>query len=518
MILRNFLLLLIITSSNMAHAQIERPGAAKITAEESVQRNLRHRVFYEIFVRSFYDSNNDGIGDLNGITMQLDYLASLGIGGLWLTPFHPSPSYHKYDVVNYLDVDPEYGTLDDFKRLVAEAHKRNILVLTDLVINHTSSEHPWFQAALKDDPQFKKYYNWETSPDKSEKNWHLPKQTNQLASGEKYYGFFSPVMPDLNYDNEEVRDTIIAIGKWWLKETEIDGYRLDAAQFIFGEEDTLANNKWWKQFTDELKTVKPDVITIGEVWNKKSFVATYTASLSGAFNFELSWELLKLLQEEKNELLIENLLATKELYAAHSAYYIDPIFLSNHDVNRIISDLKNNIEKAKLAAAIYLTLPGTPFIYYGEELGMRGMKPDELIREPFLWNSKGRDIGQPRWQKPKYSKSNQVKPLALQQEDANSMFNTYKKLITTRQTFHALSSAEIKPVSTATDEILIYERGESGRSVLVIHNLTDERMTYAVPASYTSFKRIVYQSSPKINVNETGIELPAYGTILLSVN
>jgi alpha-amylase len=199
-------------------------------------------------------------------------------------------------------------------------------------------------------------------------------------------------------------------------------------------------------------------------------------------------------------------------------HYIDPIFLSNHDVNRIISDLKNNMEKAKLAAAIYLTLPGTPFIYYGEELGMRGMKPDELIREPFLWDSKGRDIGQTRWQKPKYSKSNHVKPLASQQKDANSMLNTYKKLIATRQTFHALSSAEIKPVSAASDEMLIYERGDSGRSVLVIHNLTDEQKTYSVPASYASFKRIVYQSSPKIKVNETGIELPAYETILLSVN
>ncbi len=518
MILRNLLLLLFITSSAMSHAQIERPGAEKIPAEESVQRNLRHRVFYEIFVRSFYDSNNDGIGDLNGITMQLDYLASLGIGGLWLTPFHPSPSYHKYDVVNYLEVDPEYGTLDDFKRLVAEAHKRNILVLTDLVINHTSSEHPWFQAALKNDPRFKNYYNWETSPDKSEKNWHLPRQTNQLAGGEKYYGFFSPVMPDLNYDNPEVRDSIIAIGKWWLKETAIDGYRLDAAQFIFGEEDTTANNKWWKQFTDELKTVKPDVITIGEVWNKKNFVATYTASLSGAFNFELSWDLLKLLQEEKNEMLVENLLATRALYAEHSAYFIDPIFLSNHDVNRIVSDLKNNPEKAKLAAAIYLTLPGTPFIYYGEELGMRGMKPDETIREPFLWDTKERDIGQTRWQKPKYSKSNHVKPLALQQKDANSLFNTYKKLIATRQTFHALSSAETKPVAAANGALLLYERGDKGRSVLVIHNLSDEKSKLILPETYAAFTRIVYQSSPKIKAGETGIELPSYGTILLSVN
>ncbi|MGB3076818.1 MAG: alpha-amylase family glycosyl hydrolase, partial [Chitinophagales bacterium] len=350
--MKNILLAFLFMFPNMAAAQIDRPGAQVISAEEKVQRDLNHRVFYEIFIRSFYDSNNDGIGDLNGITAKLDYLANLGITGLWITPFHPSPSYHKYDVLDYLAVDPTCGTLDDFRNLLSEAHKRNIIVLMDLVVNHTAYDHPWFQAALKNDPVYKNYYWWESKSNAKDKNWHQPRGTDAGYTGEKYFGFFSPAMPDLNFDNPAVREAVIDIGKWWLKETAVDGFRLDAAQHIYEAEDTAANNKWWKEFSDALKKVKPDVITIGEVWNKKELVATYNNSLTGAFNFELSWDILKILQDEKNDQLIEKLIATKTLYASHTPFYSDPVFLSNHDANRIMSDLKNNIEKAKLAAAI----------------------------------------------------------------------------------------------------------------------------------------------------------------------
>lgn len=515
--IRIFLLLLLLTIPSMMQAQINRPGAERIPAEESVQRNLRHRVFYEIFIRSFYDSNQDGIGDLNGITLQLDYLAGLGITGIWITPFYPSPSYHKYDVLDYMAVDPQYGTMEDFKKLVDEAHKKNILVLIDFVANHTAYDHPWFRASLKNDPQFRNYYNWSPSPDPADKNWHLPKQGDQPAGKEKYYGFFSPVMPDLNMDHEAVRDTLIDIGTWWLKETAVDGFRLDAAQHIYDAEDTIANNAWWKQFTDSLKKVKPDVITIGEVWNKKEFVATYKASLSGAFNFELSWEILKMLQEQKDSQLIENLLATKALYAQHAKYYSDPIFLSNHDGNRIISDLGNNREKAKLAAAIYLSLPGTPFLYYGEELGMRGTKPDEYIREPFLWDKKGQDTGQTNWQSPKHNKGRATRPLAEQKQDDASVYTAYKKLISSRSTYHALSSAALRPVAANNESLLMYERGDEGRTILVIHNLSGSKIKYSLPRAYEAFRQIIYQSSPRFRITESMMELPPYGSILLGV-
>lgn len=517
MIVKNILLAFLFMFPNMAAAQIDRPGAQVISAEEKVQRDLNHRVFYEIFIRSFYDSNNDGIGDLNGITAKLDYLANLGITGLWITPFHPSPSYHKYDVLDYLAVDPTCGTLDDFRNLLSEAHKRNIIVLMDLVVNHTAYDHPWFQAALKNDPVYKNYYWWESKSNAKDKNWHQPRGTDAGYTGEKYFGFFSPAMPDLNFDNPAVREAVIDIGKWWLKETAVDGFRLDAAQHIYEAEDTAANNKWWKEFSDALKKVKPDVITIGEVWNKKELVATYNNSLTGAFNFELSWDILKILQDEKNDQLIEKLIATKTLYASHTPFYSDPVFLSNHDANRIMSDLKNNIEKAKLAAAIYLTLPGTPFIYYGEELGMRGMKPDEWIREPFLWDKKHRDNGQTSWEKPKYSTDKNVGSLAKQLKNSGSVYQTYATLIAARTTFHSLSSQEIKVVAGAPATALVYERGGAANAILVIHNLSSLPLEYVIPEAYVNFKNAVYISSPKISLSNTAVTLPAYSSILLSV-
>lgn len=501
----------------MVHAQIDRPGATMITVEEKVQRDLNHRVFYEIFIRSFCDSDNDGIGDLNGITSRLDYLAQLGITGLWLTPFHPSPSYHKYDVLDYRAVDSVYGTLDDFRNLVTEAHKRNILVLMDLVVNHTAYDHPWFQAALKNDPVYKSYYVWKSNDDEDDHNWHHPRNGNGNNNAERYYGFFSSVMPDLNYDNPAVRQAMIDIGKWWLKETAVDGFRLDAAQFIYEAADTAANNSWWKEFTDALKTEKPDVITIGEVWNKKEIVATYMQSLTGAFNFELSWDLLKMLQQEKNDQLIEKLLVTKSLYNDFSTSYADPVFLSNHDVNRIMSDLNNNTEKAKLAAAIYLTLPGTPFIYYGEELGMRGKKPDEWIREPFLWDKRHKDKGQTTWEKPKYSTAKNVEPLTLQQGKDGSLYKTYAKLIAVRNTYHALASQEMNAVTGAPEPMLVYERGTGENKILVLHNLSADAVQYNMPEQYAALHNVVYQSSGKITVLETGVSLPPYATLLLSV-
>ncbi|MFI5134726.1 MAG: alpha-amylase family glycosyl hydrolase, partial [Chitinophagales bacterium] len=361
-----------------------------LSGEEKAAYECDHRVFYEIFVRSFYDSNGDGIGDLNGITEKLDYLHKLGIGGIWITPFNPSPSYHKYDVVDYYGVDPQYGTLDDFKKLVSEAHKRNIYVLMDLVVNHTSPKNSWFIASVKNDPKYRNYYSWEKDPPETkEGGWYLPRdEKGNVVEGEKYFGFFSRSMPDLNYDNPEVRKEIINVGKWWLNETGIDGFRLDAAQHIYDPEHPAKNVEWWKEFTDSLKKVKPDLITIGECWNHYPLVAQYLPALSGAFNFQLSWALLKSLKEEKDDSVGDLIYKIRNDYASYSKNFIDPIFLSNHDNNRILSDLDNNEAKARLGACIYLTLPGTPFIYYGEEIGMKGMKPDSLIREPFLWGEK----------------------------------------------------------------------------------------------------------------------------------
>lgn len=186
-----------------------------------------HAVTYEIFVQSFYDSNGDGVGDINGMTSQLDYLKDLQIEAVWLMPIGPSPSYHKYDITDYRDIHPDYGTMDDFKNFVRQAHQRDIKVVIDLVINHTSSEHPWFEAAVTDkNSPYRNYYVWAYEDSIKERiakkevtldsdnitQWHKSEGNDQL-----YYGFFYGGMPDLNFDNPKVREEVKDIGRFWLE-------------------------------------------------------------------------------------------------------------------------------------------------------------------------------------------------------------------------------------------------------------------------------------------------------------
>ncbi len=493
-------------------------SSSSMDASPKVQSDFDHRVFYEIFIRSFYDSNGDGIGDLNGITQKLDYLKSLGITGIWITPFNPSPSYHKYDVTDYFGVDKDYGTLDDFTKLVAEAHKRNIIVLMDLVLNHSSNLHKWFQSAAKDENAFRNFYRWSDDEDEiKEPNWYNVKDAaGNIVGDEKYFGFFSPRMPDFDYDNPEVRETMIEIGAWWINNANVDGFRLDAAQHIYEAEYPGDNVDWWKEFTDAMKKIKPGVITIGEVWNKYPLVAQYMPALTGCFNFELSWNLLKSLKEEKNNGTVELITKVRNAYSENSKTFTDPIFLSNHDSNRIMSDLDNNTAKAKLAACIYLTLPGTPFIYYGEELGMRGSKPDSLIREPFLWDKKGKDKGQTQWEKAVHSTYDNIRPLTMQQKDSSSFYNLYKNLIKLRSTNEVLSSHGFESTSINNEQLLAYLRISNEKEVLVIHNLSGKTITENLPANLFSFNKIIFSSLKGNTVSENKFLLQPFGSIIIT--
>ncbi|MEO5675127.1 MAG: alpha-amylase family glycosyl hydrolase [Chitinophagales bacterium] len=510
-----FVFFLIIPISINAQQVIH--GKKELTAEQSMRTDCDRRVFYEIFIRSFYDSNGDGIGDLNGITAKLDYMQQLGIGGLWLTPFNPSPSYHKYDVTDYYSVDPEYGTLDDFKKLVSEAHRRDILVLMDLVVNHTSEQHPWFKAAITNDPKYREYYVWEKNPAATrEGGWYKDRDsTIYAADSTKYYAYFWRGMPDLNFDNPEVRREIIKTGLWWLKETKIDGYRLDAAQHVYDPDNPEKNIVWWKEFTDALKQQKPDVITVGECWNTYNRVAQYLPALSGAFNFQLSWVILRGLQTERGDSIGPMLTLIRKEYEKYAPDFIDPIFLSNHDNNRIMSDLKNNEYKAKLVACIYLTLPGTPFIYYGEEIGMKGMKPDNLIREPFLWDAKGRDPHQTSWEKSTYSTDDFMKPLSAQLQDTSSFYFHYKTLIDFRKKNDAITSQDFIAADLNNSQLLAYVRGDGNEALLVIHNLSEELVEFSLPEDFKQYAGVIFSSPEKLLPDVRNLILRPFSTIIL---
>ncbi|HOC23255.1 MAG TPA: alpha-amylase family glycosyl hydrolase, partial [Anaerolineaceae bacterium] len=345
-------------------------------------------VFYEIFVRSFKDSDGDGIGDFQGIIQQLDYLNDgdpnttddLGINAIWLMPIYPSPSYHGYDVTDYQDVNPDYGTLEDFQQLLEECHARGIRVIIDFVINHTSDKHPWFQAALDPTSPYHEYYVWsETKPQGlgplGQESWF------KAPNGKYYYAVFWSGMPDLNYNNPKVTEEIYAATQFWLEEG-VDGFRVDAARYLFEEgevlQDTPATIQWFQDWRAFYKQINPQAFTVGEVWTDTQNIARYGTpdGLDSLFIFDLADAFL-------NGLLTGNAAIPLKSYKDAIAYFPDysfSTFLSNHDQTRVMTALNEQEIKAKAGAFMYLTGPGIPFIYYGEEIGMTGNKPDEMLR------------------------------------------------------------------------------------------------------------------------------------------
>ncbi len=459
-------------------------------------------VYYEIFVRSFHDSNGDGVGDINGITEKLDYLKDLGISGLWLTPIHPSPTYHKYDVLDYKAIDPEYGTLDDYKRLVTEAHKRGIRILLDLVVNHTSSEHPWFKASCGNDATYKDFYVW--SDTARSNGWY----SNPKNPQEKYYAFFWERMPDLNFNNPEVRRRVIDAGAFWIKDMGIDGFRLDAAQHVYEPNDVVLNNQWWSEFRSAMKQLNPNAFIVGEVWNKDSIVATYLkSSLDASFNFDLSIAINQALKDTNANGFINKLSQIHRLYESYNPNFVDAIFVSNHDQDRYASTFGGDLQKTKQAFAILMSLPGIPFLYYGEEIGMLGKFPDEYRREPMLWGEN--EKGNTRWENPRYSTNKTVTPLAQQLNDANSCYAFYKKLIAIRNANPILSNGKLMPTKLVTNDrtTIAYELHLGKQKALVVHNIAPKALNIKLPKG----KKVLMGTSASPSI-------PAHGSVVILLN
>lgn len=487
------------------------------------------KVCYEIFVRSFCDSNGDGIGDLNGITSKLDYLQELGIEAIWLTPIHPSPTYHKYDVVDFYAIDPEYGTMDDFKNLLSQAHQRGIVVYLDLIVNHTSTLHPWFIEASKGpDNPYREFYWW-MSPEKIEELGIAKRETSADSNevypwhdnpgdSEQYYGLFYSGMPDLNYDSEKLRIELSYIIHFWLIDIGVDGFRLDAARHIYPSWVNYNNQHFWWFFDYFVRNIKPEAYTVGEIWATAEEVAPYFKNLNSAFHFDISFALQRILLSEKDENLVQKLLDNYTLFSRYNPDFIDAIMLTNHDQDRIGSVVGNNSGKIKLAASILLTLPGQPYLYYGEEIGMLGTKPDTYIREPYLWSGNPDDAETTSWQHAEFSTLKNISPLAAQKTDPGSIYNHYKSLISLRKREPALAQIlrpNIRAVSLKDEGLLAYFRPHTERSVLVIHNLTGLTKVALLPIEKQHYNVILFSSSPVTTANQGEWLLPAYTSLLL---
>ncbi len=494
----------------------------------SAQQQTTPQVCYELFVRAFADSNGDGIGDLNGITAKLDYLKDLGVDALWLTPVSPSPSYHKYDVVDYYGIDPECGTLDDYKRLIAEAHARGIKIIYDLVINHTSSKHPWFKdAAQGKNAAYRDYYVWlppatidslgiairEQTPDTWELNpWRWVKEGEE----EKYYGLFSGNMPDLNYDNPAVRQEVYKIGRFWLQEVGVDGFRLDAAKHLYPDWEAPKCHAFWIEFRKEMEAVNPEVFIVGEVYTTAEKIAPYFQGLMANFDMDLHTYLEELLVSGHDTGLVTLLKHNFALFAAANPDFVNATLLSNHDQNRIGSALKGDPAMLKEAANLLLTLPGLPFLYYGEELGMLGAKPDEHIREPFLWG--GQDALQTTWiTKNNLSTEQTVAPLTVQMQDKNSLYHHYKTLIALRRSQPALVQVlrpNLEPVTTQP-ELLAFMRPHATGDLLVVNNVNSQPQVFTLASENLAFKKVVFASAKMNKAGKGKWTLPPYSMLIL---
>ena len=489
------------------------------------QQDNNPKVFYEIFVRSFCDTNHDGKGDLNGITSKLDYLQYLGIEGIWITPFFKSNSYHKYDVIDYKFIDPECGTMQDIERLLEEAHRRNIKVLFDFVINHTSSQHYWFQEAKKGkDNPYRNYYNWltpdlikakgiaerEKTADSTETNpWHWAKKGDE----EKYYGMFWSEMPDLNMDNPKVREEIYEIGRFWL-EKGVDGFRMDAAKHIYPDWEADKCHAFWEEFRARMEAIKPDVYIVGEVWTSAEKIAPFFRGLKANFNFDLCFAIQDIVKTGKDSKdIVSKLIQNYEIFAKENSEFIDATMLSNHDQNRIGSVAEGNIDKLKMSANLLLTLPGNPYLYYGEEIGMKGKKPDENIREAFIWDKRSDDNDRTNWRKPVYNTDSKTTPLKFQIADENSLFNHYKKMIALRKAVPALaqiSPPNLQKSGIVNKKLVTFIRPHQDGDVLVIQNITSESVEVSLK---NKFEDVLFSSNDS-NLEGQKLKLGPYGILV----
>jgi glycosidase len=396
-------------------------------------------------------------------------------------PVAESPSYHGYDVSDYYKVDREYGTNEDFKRLVGEAHKRGIRVLVDLVLNHASSEHPAFKEAQRDTASpYRSWFRWlPKHPGVKNRyggdNWH-----RSPVLGDYYYGFFWGGMPDLNYENPAVLEEAKKISRFWLIEMGVDGFRLDAIRHLIEEgdgavtENVPATHTVLRNYSAYIREIAPQAFTIGEVWDSTgAMLAYYPDQLDAHFAFEVSDSIIAAVRAGSAKSLFPPLV---RIQSALPAARWAP-FLRNHDQTRTLTELGGDIARAKVAATILLTIPGLPFVYYGEEIGMTGNKPDERLRTPMHWGrarAAGFTTGK-AWQalQPDSLTAN----VEAQDDDPASLLNLYRRLIHLRAENPALAGGELVPLNTGTDAVAAYLRRHGNRTVLVVSNLSTTATT-----------------------------------------
>ncbi|MFN7967281.1 MAG: alpha-amylase family glycosyl hydrolase [Acidobacteriota bacterium] len=512
-----------------------------VRAENSWSHDwVRGAVFYEVFVRSFQDSGADGIGDLSGLISRLDYLNDgnpaggndLGVDALWLMPVFDSPSYHGYDTVDYRSIEPDYGNDNDLRRLCDEAHRRGMKVILDLVLNHTSSQNPWFVDSASGPASSKRdWYVWSNN----NPGWQQPwggGTTWYARNGAFYYGVFWSGMPDLNFTSAEVRAEARSIADYWM-ERGVDGFRLDAARYVIetgsgsGQQDTQATHAFWREFAEHVRTVKPDAVLVGENWSDTATIATYYGEASNEnpcgdelplnFNFPLSFAVIEALNTNQAAPVARVL---RDVVALYPACAIDAPFLTNHDQRRLASQVNRSTAKQRAAAALLLTLPGAPFIYYGEEIGLPNGtgSGDEAKRTPMPWDARKRSGFTTATPWYPYAPGKKTVNVERARSSSSSLFAHYRTLIALRQGTEALREGDIELLTNpdAGGSMLAFLRRSQNETVLVVQNLgSGFASTPAMNFAAGGFTRLFPSSGSATPFGRSGawqVSLPSFGT------
>ncbi len=474
--------------------------AAEEAALNPVPAEDNNRVFYEIFVGSFSDSDGDGLGDLRGIINRFDYLndgdpasgKSMGVEGIWLTPIFTSPSYHKYDITDYYAVDPSFGTMEDLEELAELCESRNVKLILDLPLNHTGAQNAWFLAfceAHREGDTASPYYDFYSWCRQGEEP--AGRRFEPISGcSDLYECNFDTAMPELNFDNEAVRQETLEIARFYL-EKGVDGFRFDASKYPYYE-DHPQNAAYWVWYMAELRKLDPEIYAVAEVWDGDAVTDQYYPALN-CFNFTLA---------DYGGLLDDAVrLGRVDAYTAYMEDYLCAVqelradampvsFLTNHDMDRVAGFLTPASGNMAMAANLYLLSPGSSFLYYGEELGMLGSRgsssTDANRRLAMLWGD-----GDPVEDPPGANYTDQIKTSVRDQlGDPASLYSTYKRLILIRSANPEIARGEYHALQLGQNGVGGFTSTWKGKSVCVLHNVSGEPVEIDLSALELSFTRI----------------------------
>lgn len=492
-----------------------------------------YRTWYEIFVYSFCDSDGDQVGDLQGVISKLDYIADLGFNGIWLMPIMPAPSYHKYDVKDYCEIEAEYGTMADFEQLAAECDKRGIKLIIDLVLNHTSSEHPWFVAACDyleslgaDEepsasacPYYDYYHFVKGNPDSG--TWY------QVGTTDYYYeGVFWSGMPDVNFESEGLRKEFEAIVDFWL-EKGVGGFRLDAVkEFYSGATGKNVEVLTW--LNDYVKAAKPDAYMVGEAWEGLNTYAQYYASgIDSFFDFEFAGPtgiVTKTLnfsgETNSAQAYAKALVRVQNAIREYREDAIDAPFFVNHDMARAAGYMQYDARKVKMAATLNILMGGSAFVYYGEEIGMTGSGKDENKRAPMYWSADPQAKGMTRGPLDMEPQENQFPCAEEQMKAADSVYSFYKDTILLRNQNPEIARGTVARLEEVADQdIAAVSRTYNGETIYLLYNIseTEEKQVEMSAQQYGTLELAGYLSvdGGEVSIKDGVVTMPSYSVAVL---